>query len=230
MTGDRHVPAGRGTGGGTTTSWMNGVLPPGGAPWLAVLGVLLTAVLAGCAGVPQEGPAPPAGPLGARAPQVLFGARPQRGESPEAVVRGFLQAGADFGKDHQVAREYLVPDSEWRPEAPVLVVADDSISVQEEATSGAPVTAPSPASSPTPRPGRPAPSPRGRAAPRPRPAAPAGWRTARPPGCASRRPSSPGSTPVASTPRSRATARRRPSPSGWSRATASGASATRRPG
>src|SRR3954452_5357469 len=158
MTGDRHVPAGRATGGGTTTSWMNGVLPPGGAPWLAVLGVLLTAVLAGSAGVPQEGPVTPAGPLGARAPQVLFGARPQRGESPEAVVRGFLQAGADFGKDHQVAREYLVPDSEWRPGAPGLLVADDSISVQEEAPGGAPVTAPSPASSPTPRPGRSAPS------------------------------------------------------------------------
>ncbi len=156
MTGDG--PAGVRHARGRGTDGTKRVLPPGGAPWLAVLGALLTAVLAGCAGVPQEGPVTPAGPLAARSPQILFGAPPQHEESPEAVVRGFLQAGADFGKDHQVAREYLVPDSEWRPEAPVLVVADDSISVQEEATSGAPVTPPAPASSPTPGAGRSAPS------------------------------------------------------------------------
>src|SRR4051812_31867254 len=121
-------------------------------PWarlvcLAAL-ALASAQLAGCAGVPEQGPVTPAGPLAARQPLLVSAPSPVPGEGPEWIVRGFLQAGGDFSKDHQVARQYLLPDAEWRPEAPVVVVEDDSVAVRPLTRDGAVI--PSAAARPTP--------------------------------------------------------------------------------
>jgi hypothetical protein len=46
-----------------------------------------------------------------------LGRDPQPGDGPEAIVRGFLQSGADFLDDHKYARAYLAPGvrSRWNP-------------------------------------------------------------------------------------------------------------------
>ena len=46
-----------------------------------------------------------------------LGRDPAPGDGPEAIVRGFLQSGADFLDDHKYAREYLSPSvrSRWNP-------------------------------------------------------------------------------------------------------------------
>jgi hypothetical protein len=119
--------------------------------------VLASAQLAGCAGVPAEGPVTPAGPLAARPPLLVNAPSPVPGEGPEGIVRGFLQAGGDFSKDHQVAREYLLPDAEWHPESTVVVVEDDSVAVRPLTRDGAVIPSataaaaarPAPSSSPS---------------------------------------------------------------------------------
>ncbi len=116
---------------------------------LAALGVLAVVTMAAtqltaCAGVPEAGPVTPAGPLAARQPLSVSVPGPVPGEGPEAIVRGFLQAGGDFSKDHQVARQYLLPDADWRPEAPVVVVEDDSVDVKPLTRDGTVITSPPP--------------------------------------------------------------------------------------
>lgn len=92
----------------------------------AVLAGLLCLLLSACAGVPTEGPVRPGRELPAvvEEPGIGFIAEPpNRGAQPQEIVRGFLQASADFTGDHQIARRYLTPQARqaWRPEVGVAV-------------------------------------------------------------------------------------------------------------
>ena len=99
----------------------------GRRPWaatrpLAVVALLLTA----CAGIPTTGAVRDGGDL--RLNRVddgvsFIGQPPVRGAGPEDVVLGFLQSGADFANDHEVARLYLTDAARqrWRPQAGTTV-------------------------------------------------------------------------------------------------------------
>lgn len=56
---------------------------------------------------------------------------PQPGASPEEIIEGFLDAGANAENDHEVAREYLTPDmaERWNPWTQTLVYFEDNISI-----------------------------------------------------------------------------------------------------
>lgn len=88
--------------------------------------VLLVAVLAGCSSIPTSGPVHEGRDLqlerGDSALRVI-GQPPVKGASPQDVVRGFLQASADFVNDHATARLYLAPAvrQRWQPSAGTVV-------------------------------------------------------------------------------------------------------------
>ncbi|MBC6456780.1 GerMN domain-containing protein [Actinomadura sp. HBU206391] len=78
-------------------------------------------LLASCAGVPTGGRVS-TGRSAARAepfddPYVrLVPVRPGRDWQPSEIVNGFLSASASFDDRHGIAREYLLPDAQWRPD------------------------------------------------------------------------------------------------------------------
>jgi len=81
---------------------------------------LAVALLAGCSSLPTSGPVRPGRDLQADRADVgvrVIGQPPVRGASPQDIVRGFLQAGADFVNDHAVARLYLAREAsqQWEP-------------------------------------------------------------------------------------------------------------------
>jgi hypothetical protein len=84
---------------------------------LALTGAL---ALSGCATIPTGGSVHQGRDLAqepdAQLPRSL-GRDPAPGDGPEAIVRGFLQSGADFLDDHKFAREYLAPAvrTRWNP-------------------------------------------------------------------------------------------------------------------
>ena len=89
-------------------------LPP------AVALTVVAALLAGCSSLPTSGPVRPGRDLQADRDDVgvrVIGQPPLPGAPPEDIVRGFLQAGADFVNDHAVARLYLAPKArqQWKP-------------------------------------------------------------------------------------------------------------------
>lgn len=96
-----------------------------------ILAPVLLALLAGCASVPTGGPV-----LTGRAVQRtdplddpyvrVLPAGPQRGGTPEQIVRGFLAASASFESDHAVARTYLARSvqPQWMPGQGVTVYDD----------------------------------------------------------------------------------------------------------
>lgn len=80
----------------------------------------LALVLSGCATIPTGGPVRQGHDLAQEPdlrPPRSVGREPGRGDGPEAIVRGFLQSGADFLDDHFYAREYLAPSvrPRWDP-------------------------------------------------------------------------------------------------------------------
>ena len=85
---------------------------------VSVLALVLS--VSACATIPTGGPVHQGRDL-AQEPDLQLprslGRDPQRGDGPEAIVRGFLQSGADFLDDHKYAREYLSPDvrTRWNP-------------------------------------------------------------------------------------------------------------------
>lgn len=107
----------------------------------AVLVMTLVAGLAACAGIPTSGPvlegdAEVAEPSGV----VLFPDGPQPDAQPQAIVEGFLLAGAaGLSADFTVAREFLVGDfrSAWDPSDGVVVAKD----ITYEGTAAAQITA-----------------------------------------------------------------------------------------
>jgi hypothetical protein len=88
--------------------------------------VVVTLVLSGCAQIPTSGPVKSGGdPRLAQADNRVrsIGRPPRPGDSPAAVVEGFLSSSADFRNDHAVAREYLTPTAaqQWRPQSGTVV-------------------------------------------------------------------------------------------------------------
>jgi hypothetical protein len=93
------------------------------APALAAV-----AVLAGCANVPVAGPVQivrePPQAAGVNAPDLaVLAQEPQPGQSARDIVRGFLEAMADFGDHYGVARSFLSPaaSAHWASAAGVQV-------------------------------------------------------------------------------------------------------------
>ena len=90
--------------------------------------LVLGMALAGCAGLPVDGPVNAVSPSAtATAPIGLAAQPPSQGASPQEIVEGFLvacQAGLD--DDFAVAREYLHSNaaSSWNPMAQVIVFPD----------------------------------------------------------------------------------------------------------
>ncbi|WP_265521846.1 LpqB family beta-propeller domain-containing protein [Oerskovia flava] len=95
--------------------------------------LVAAAALAGCATLPTSGPViegsaevPPSRPVG------LSPIPPRGGETPEEIVRGFLDnqaAGPTSTAEFTAAREYLVPtvQDEWDPLSQVVVVDADPV-------------------------------------------------------------------------------------------------------
>lgn len=80
----------------------------------------VAALLTGCSSLPTSGPVRAGRDLQADRDDVgvrVIGQPPVPGSRPQDIVRGFLQAGADFVEDHAVARLYLAPDARegWKP-------------------------------------------------------------------------------------------------------------------
>ena len=81
---------------------------------------LAAALLTGCSSLPTSGPVRAGRDLQADPDDVgvrVIGQPPVPGSRPQDIVRGFLQAGADFVNDHAVARLYLSPAARerWKP-------------------------------------------------------------------------------------------------------------------
>jgi Lipoprotein LpqB beta-propeller domain/Sporulation and spore germination len=90
--------------------------------WRCLVVAMLALVLSvsACATIPTGGPVHQGRDLAQEPDPQLprsLGRDPQPGDGPEAIVRGFLQSGADFLDDHKYAREYLSPDvrTRWNP-------------------------------------------------------------------------------------------------------------------
>jgi hypothetical protein len=86
----------------------------------AVAAALVAALLTGCSSLPTSGPVRAGRDLQADRDDVgvhVIGQPPVPGSRPQDIVRGFLQAGADFVNDHAVARLYLAPAARerWKP-------------------------------------------------------------------------------------------------------------------
>lgn len=90
------------------------------------LAAAAAACLAACAGLPSSSPVNPGlapGETSSQPEYVFIPDRPQPGASPEQIVEGFIRAGTGPGGNGQWdrAREFLAPDTEWNPQAGVIV-------------------------------------------------------------------------------------------------------------
>lgn len=92
---------------------------------MAAICAVVTAVLAGCSGIPDSGPV-----LAGQVPQAedpgdleFLPEGPREGATPEELVAGFLQAAISPGDDFAIAREYLCTDAAaaWDPTTGVTV-------------------------------------------------------------------------------------------------------------
>ncbi|GAB2630399.1 LpqB family beta-propeller domain-containing protein [Streptomyces capparidis] len=95
-------------------------------PAALVLALLL--LVSGCASMPGEGAVTKVdeSPRADTASRVrVFGVRPQNGDSPLQVVRGFLEAVTSDEAGYETARLYLTKErrGRWRPEAGITVLA-----------------------------------------------------------------------------------------------------------
>ncbi len=119
--------------------------------------LVVAALVAGCVSIPASGPVVTGRTLdgNTREPRRSFYASgPSSGDSPVAIVDGFLRAAADFSRDHSVARSFLTPDQQktWRPTTPVVVYdsAPSRLEIRQtevltSATAAAAVPPPAPA-------------------------------------------------------------------------------------
>ncbi|MDQ1670244.1 MAG: hypothetical protein QOE40_2305 [Actinomycetota bacterium] len=88
--------------------------------WRVLSVVLLLALTAACATIPTAGPVRQGRVLDQGPPEggpKIVAQSPADGASPEAIVSGFVQSGADFRDEHAFAREYLTGAArgEWDP-------------------------------------------------------------------------------------------------------------------
>lgn len=108
---------------------------------------VLTALAAGCAGIPDSGGAH----AGRRLAAVggleqddirVLPAPPRPGMSPTAVVTGFLRALVYRENSYGIARAYLAPATTWRPSANVTTYDDAQLSVTRTAAGAVTIRAP----------------------------------------------------------------------------------------
>jgi two-component system sensor histidine kinase MtrB len=116
-----------------------------GGPWraAAVAGALVAvgALLAGCASMPSSGEVSRVGSeqnADANAQVRVYGVKPQKGETPEQIVRGFLEATTSDEADYATALEYLTPKlaKTWNPNAMVTVLSSGPTAIQTPAAVG----------------------------------------------------------------------------------------------
>lgn len=92
----------------------------------ALPAALLVAALAGCGGLPVDGPVVRGDEMGLpAAPSIRqHFAAPDPGASPAEIVRGFVAAGASPGENYRAAREYLTSDfsDDWLPRSRSVVI------------------------------------------------------------------------------------------------------------
>ncbi|WP_144016063.1 LpqB family beta-propeller domain-containing protein [Demequina sp. NBRC 110052] len=97
--------------------------------------------LAGCASIPTSGPVREgAGVVEESDSFVPFAEGPRPGDSPTAIVTGFLQAiPQGFASDFTVAREFLTPEAslEWDPYATVTIFDSRAIPLELDEGTGA---------------------------------------------------------------------------------------------
>ena len=100
------------------------------AALVLALAATASTVLAGCASIPTSGPVERGDQVQGteeQPPVRVLPRGPVSGQSPTAVVRGFLDASASFEDDHEVARRFLTPRASdlWKPEVRVTVLDDN---------------------------------------------------------------------------------------------------------
>lgn len=93
-------------------------------------------VLAACSTVPTTSPTVPITQAAERPPDEvgIEPLGPQAGDTPEEIVRSFIDAAASSVRGHPVAREHLTPESAetWSDEAGITVISPDFASVTSE--------------------------------------------------------------------------------------------------
>lgn len=92
---------------------------------VAILAVVLL-LASGCVSVPTEGPVVEGRPAGEPVPPPnvsVIATGPRPGDSPLAVVEGFLSSMASYEPGYPTSREYLTPEAsaEWQPEAGIAI-------------------------------------------------------------------------------------------------------------
>ena len=92
---------------------------------VAALAALLF-LASGCVSVPTDGPVVEGRPAGEPVPPPnvsVIATGPRSGDSPLAVVEGFLSSMASYEPGYPTSREYLTPDaaSSWQPEAGIAI-------------------------------------------------------------------------------------------------------------
>lgn len=93
---------------------------------MRIVGALaaLVLVLAGCAGLPSGGSVNPGLAVG-EAPDVpdfsFLPNRPQPGATPEQIVEGFVAAATSPAGRWEIARLFLAPGTDWKPETGVTI-------------------------------------------------------------------------------------------------------------
>jgi hypothetical protein len=101
------------------------------AALLAILSVVGGTMVAGCSTVPDSGPILPgaaAGVPGEDTTVRVLPREPTTGETPEALVEGFLQVSGSLDRDHDVARTYLTPEAaaRWQPDVGIVVYSAEA--------------------------------------------------------------------------------------------------------
>ena len=110
--------------------------------WRWLVGLAVTGLLAGCAGIPGSGPVhvgrpvPALGGLGDIDVRVLPAAA-QPGDTPSEIVHGFLRALVNSDGDYEIARSYLThrAASAWKSGEGVTTYDDSGVDIRE-ASSG----------------------------------------------------------------------------------------------
>jgi hypothetical protein len=92
---------------------------------VAILAVVLL-LASGCVSVPTDGPVVEGRPAGEPVPPPnvsVIATGPRPGDSPLAVVEGFLSSMASYEPGYPTSREYLTPEAsaEWQPEAGIAI-------------------------------------------------------------------------------------------------------------
>ncbi len=102
-------------------------------PALAVLGALLV----GCSTVPTSSPnvVITQAPHRSDEPIGIEPVSPEKGATPEEIVRGFIDAAASSTRQHPVAREYLTPEAatSWSDETGITIISPSYSAVTTEA-------------------------------------------------------------------------------------------------